>query len=145
MSLLAVVQDVCAVVGVAQPTTSIFAAIGSNRTMFEMLALANEMAQRIAYDTRDWQGLQRSVTYSGNGTATDFALPADYKRMLLTSNVRMSTNPQQSMRFISDYDEMTVDQLREYITTHTGIAPTGSLGHKSLKRLAQDIKPSKAA
>jgi len=105
MSLLAVVQDVCAVVGVTQPTTSIFAAIGSNRTMFEMLALANEMAQRIAYDTRDWQGLQRSVTYSGNGTATDFALPADYKRMLLTSNVRMSTNPQQSMRFISDYDE----------------------------------------
>ena len=44
-----------------------------------------------------------------------------------------------------DYDEMTVDQLREYITTHTGIAPTGALGHKSLKRLAQDIKPSKAA
>ena len=104
MSLLSVVQDVCAVVGVARPV-SVFAAIGSNRTMFEMVALANEMAQRIAYDTRDWQGLQRSVTYSGNGTATDFALPADYKRMLLTSNVRMSTNPQQPMRFISDYDE----------------------------------------
>jgi len=46
---------------------------------------------------------------------------------------------------VDDYDEMTVDQLREYITTHTGIAPTGALGHKSLKRLAQDIKPSKAA
>ena len=46
---------------------------------------------------------------------------------------------------VDDYDEMTVDQLREYITTHTGIPPTGALGHKSLKRLAQDIKPSKAA
>ena len=57
MSLLSVVQDVCAVVGVARPV-SVFAAIGSNRTMQEMVALANEMAQRIAYDTRDWQKLQ---------------------------------------------------------------------------------------
>jgi hypothetical protein len=44
-----------------------------------------------------------------------------------------------------DYDEMTIEQLREYITTHTGIAPTGSISHKTLKRMAQDIKPNKAA
>ena len=33
---------------------SVFSNITANRTMQEMLALANEMAQRIAYDTRDW-------------------------------------------------------------------------------------------
>ena len=103
MSLLSVVQDVCAVVGVARPV-SVFAAIGSNRTMFEMVALANEMAQRIAYDTRDWQDLQRSVTYPGTGTAADFALPADYKRMLLTMNLWRSTNTMTPMRFIPDPD-----------------------------------------
>jgi hypothetical protein len=45
-----------------------------------------------------------------------------------------------------DFDEMTVEQLRDYITTHTGQAPVGSnLNHKSLKRLALEVKPSKAA
>jgi DNA-binding IclR family transcriptional regulator len=53
MTLLSVVKDVCAVVGVLVPT-SVFSNITTNRTMQEMLALANEMAQRIAYDTRDW-------------------------------------------------------------------------------------------
>ena len=45
----------------------------------------------------------------------------------------------------ADYDDMTIEQLREYITAHTGIPPTGSLSHKSLKHLAQGIVKTKAA
>jgi hypothetical protein len=45
----------------------------------------------------------------------------------------------------TDFDEMTSDQLREYITSHTGVAPTGSLSHKTLKRIALEAQPSKAA
>jgi len=45
----------------------------------------------------------------------------------------------------TDYDDMTAEQLREYITAHTGIPPTGSLSHKSLKHLAQGIVKPKAA
>ena len=52
MTLLTVVKDVCSVVGVVQPS-SVFTNITGTRTMQEMLSLANEMAQRIAYDTRD--------------------------------------------------------------------------------------------
>ena len=33
--------------------------------MFEMLASANEMAQRIAYDTRDWTALRKQHTFLG--------------------------------------------------------------------------------
>jgi hypothetical protein len=109
MSLLTVVRDVCAVVGVAAPT-SVFASINTNRTMFEMLACANEMAQRIATDTRDWTTLRTSATLVGDGVATAFTLPANYKRMLLTSNVWRSTSTQQPMVFISDTDEW--DQRR---------------------------------
>ncbi len=106
MSLLSVVRDVCAVVGVAAPP-SVFAALGSNRTMFEMLACANEMAQRIAYDTRDWTMLRATATLVGDGVTTAFNLPANYKRMLLTTNVWRSTSTQQPMVFISDTDEWT--------------------------------------
>jgi len=104
MSLLSVVQQVCSVVGVARPQ-AVIPGIGSNRTMQEMFDLANEMAQRIAYDTRDWQGLRRQATFVGNGTQTAFDLPANYKRMLLTSNVWRSTSKVQPMRFIADPDE----------------------------------------
>jgi hypothetical protein len=44
-----------------------------------------------------------------------------------------------------DFDDMTIEQLRAYITANSGIPPTGSLSHKSLKHLAQGIAKPKAA
>lgn len=104
MTLLSVVKDVCAATGVAVPT-AVFSAINSNRTMQEMLSLANEMAQRTAYDMREWRQLKASQTYAGDGVTTAYNLPANYKRMLTTSNVWRSTSALQPMRFISDTDE----------------------------------------
>jgi len=125
MTLLTVVRDVCAAVGVVMPT-SVFSNITANRTMQEMLALANEMAQRIAYDNRDWTKLKATCTLAGDGafvppypippatkppdtvhvwTGTSaFDLPANYKRMLLTSNVWKTSSQYQPMRFIPDTD-----------------------------------------
>jgi len=56
---------------------------------------------------------------------------------------RAATTP--TLPTATDYDDMTIEQLREYIMAHTGIPPTGSLSHKSLKHLAQGIVKSKAA
>jgi hypothetical protein len=103
MTLLTVVNDVCAAVGVHQ-TTSVVANINANRTMFEMLALANEMAQRIAGDMRDWTMLRKSATFAGDGVKEAFDLPSDYLRMLTSSNVWRSTAPQHPMTFIPDTD-----------------------------------------
>ena len=113
MSLLSVVKDVCAVVGVQQPT-SVTSNLAANRTMQEMLALANEMAQRIAYDTRDWTIFRKVQTYSGDGVAAGFNLPANYKRMLLTANVWRSTQTLYPMRFVPDTDEWLNRRSRNY-------------------------------
>jgi hypothetical protein len=119
MSLLTVVRDVCAVVGVELPT-SVFTSISANRTMQEMVALANEMAQRIAYDTRDWTELQKAHTFLGADIDPDpnfvvgqgvYPLPADYKRMLLSTNLWRSTSSQRPLKFISDPDEWVQRQL----------------------------------
>jgi hypothetical protein len=117
MSLLTVVQDVCAVVGVPRPAT-VFTNINFNRTMQEMASLATEMAQRIAYDLREWRQMKTSVTFVGDavwdtaldppawsGGTMEFNLPANYLRMLLTTEVWRSTSSQQPMLFISDYNE----------------------------------------
>src|SRR6187397_899762 len=111
MSLLSVVRDVCAVVGVRYPQ-SVFSGITGNRTMQEMLALANEMAQRIAYDTRDWTKLKKMHTMTGDGVQSAFPLPADFKRMLLTSNVWYSQWTQAPLAFISNTDEWMVRRAR---------------------------------
>jgi len=112
MTLLTVVNDVCAAVGVHQ-TTSVVANINANRTMFEMLALANEMAARIAGDMRDWTMLRKQTTLTGTGvlvgnvmTGTEaFPLPADYLRMLTNSHVWRSTSTLQPMQFVPNTDE----------------------------------------
>lgn len=104
MTLLSVVKDVCAVVGVTVPV-SVTTGINANRTMQEMLALANEIAQRISYDTRDWTLFRKQQIFTGDGVASGFNLPSNYKRMLLTANVWRSTSALQPMRFVPDTDE----------------------------------------
>ena len=113
MTLLSVTRDVCAAVGVLVPT-SVFSNITGNRTMQEMLSLANEMAQRIAYDTRDWVKLRKTTTLTGDGTTTGFNLPADFQRMLLTSNVWLSSSTLTPARFVPDTDEWLNRRARNY-------------------------------
>jgi hypothetical protein len=117
MTLLSVVKDVCATVGVLVPQ-SVFSNITGNRTMQEMLSLANEMAQRIAYDARDWTDLKKVATFAGDGIKTAFDMPADYKRMLLNSNVWKSSNTLVPMRFIPDTDEWLNRRTRNYYDAH---------------------------
>jgi hypothetical protein len=116
MTILSVVQQVCPVVGVTVPT-SVFAGIGSNRTMQEMSALATEMAQRIAYDTREWTQQKQTQVFTGDGVKTAFNLPSDYLRMLLTANVWRSTQTAQPMTFIADTDEWLWRRARNWVNS----------------------------
>jgi hypothetical protein len=113
MTLLSVTKDVCAVVGVQLPT-SVFSGITGNRTMQEMLQLATDIVQMIAYDTRDWTRLKTTVTYAGDGHTAAFNLPANYKRMLLSANVWRSTSSMTPSRFIPDTDEWLQRRARHW-------------------------------
>lgn len=103
MTLLTVIQGVCPVIGVTVPQ-SIFSNLMTNRTMQELLALANEVAQTIAYDTREWTQLVTPYTIDGTGAAS-YPLPANYKRMLLNANIWANTYPLAALRFIPSMDE----------------------------------------
>ena len=43
------------------------------------------------------------------------------------------------------FNDMTYEQLVDYVTTHTGTAPVGNNSRKTLTRMAMTVKPSKAA
>lgn len=53
----------------------------------ELCDLVNEVAKVIT-DYADWQGLTRLATITGDGEETEFALPDDYSRQLLRSDVQ---------------------------------------------------------
>lgn len=113
MSLLTVCQDVCAVVGVMRPA-SIFSGLMTSRTQQELLALANEMAQRIAADHREWTALYRVGTFTGDGFTNVFQVPVNFRRLLLTSNVYRSSFPQLPMTFLPNPDDVLQRQLTGY-------------------------------
>jgi hypothetical protein len=83
MTILAVFEQLCPVIGLAVPTT----VYGStDREHVELQALANEMAVRIA-KAHDWTLLRTLKTYTGDATTTQHALPTDYMRMLKKAQV----------------------------------------------------------
>lgn len=110
MSVLSVVKDVCMAVGV-NPPTSLFATSVQPRTQAELLSLANEIAQRLSYDTREWTVLKKLATFAGDGVATAFEMPVDYQRMMLTSQVRKASAPRTPLRFVADTDEWMTRRL----------------------------------
>jgi len=40
----------------------------------------------------------------------------------------------------AEFDDMSIEQLREFITTNSGHAPHGSIGRKTLIRMASDVQ-----
>ena len=44
-----------------------------------------------------------------------------------------------------EFDGMSLEQLRAFVTAHTGQAPLGSLNRKNLLRLAREAQPKEAA
>ena len=83
MPLIDVAKEVAKRVGVEVPTV---VASSTDRTMVEMLSIANEMATSIV-DAYDWQTLSLIYTITGDGTTESHALPADYRRMLKKAQV----------------------------------------------------------
>ena len=94
--------------------------LGPNRTAPHAdrtaVAFANEMAQRIAYDVREWTALKAIYTFTGDGIADRFALPANFRDLLLTSQIYPSATPTQPLRFINDTDEWLARRMIQQTT-----------------------------
>jgi hypothetical protein len=113
MSILSVVKDVCMANGVNPPTTMFGTSI-QPRTQAELLSLANETAQKIAYDVREWRALKSIQTFTGDGVADRFALPPDFKRMLLTSQVYPSASTNTPLKFVPDANEWLLRRINNW-------------------------------
>lgn len=102
MTILSVIKSVCSVIGIDIPSEVY---TSTEPAMVEMQAMANEMAQRIAFDGRDWTKLKALATLTGDGSALGFNLPADYQRMLKKARLWPSASPYAPFAHYADTDQ----------------------------------------
>lgn len=100
MTIGSVISEVAPVISVAVPD-NIFGS--DEREHVELVALANEMAQRIA-EANEWQVIKRLQSYTGNGETDAWDLPDGYDRMpqkqaVYTSRMVMP------LEHVQDHDE----------------------------------------
>lgn len=111
MTILQVCVETSAVIGLTIPTL-VFGS--TQREHVELGALANEMAKRIAFDGRDWQALKATATITGDGSATDFALPTNWKRMLKTASLWPSNTPWTPLTHYTDDNDWLAFAVQGY-------------------------------
>lgn len=119
MAILDVIQDVCTVIGLTVPA-GVFGS--TDREHVELKSLANEMAQRIAFDSRDWTRLKTLGTLTGDGSAQSFDLPADYQRMLKKAALWPSASPYAPFAHYPDSDQwlgITVQNFQNLVGAWT--------------------------
>lgn len=120
MTILSVCQQVAPVIGLKIPTAVM---ASTEREHLELAALANEMAERIAFDlSYDWTMLKRVATITGDGLADGFDLPDDYKRMLKKARIWPSSSPYASLTHYPDSDQwlgMEVQNFQQLIGAWT--------------------------
>lgn len=102
MAILSVFQQAATVIGMDVPTAVMSS---TEREHVELAALANEMAERIAFDLYDWSVLKKIATLTGDGVATEFAFPTDYRRMLKKAALWPSREPNCALPHCPDIDE----------------------------------------
>lgn len=112
MTVLSVIQQAAPRIGIAVPS-EVFT--DTSRTGIELQEAINEAAKGMV-DDYDWQSLKTIATATGDGSATEFGLPADYGRMLKKSRLWPSEEPTTPVVFFTDADkwlEMEVSQVSE--------------------------------
>lgn len=91
--------------------TSVFSS--TDTFAVELAALSTEAARAIG-KAHDWRKLTTLKTHTGDGTTTQFALPADYDRMPVKAAV-FSTSYMLPMESVHDLDEWMDRELRSFV------------------------------
>lgn len=67
------------------------------------------------------------------------------RNTILEEDAKLLKQVADSRKGDDEFDAMSLEQLREFITTNTGKAPMGSSNRKTLVRMAMECRPDKAA
>ncbi len=110
MSVLSVYQEAAPKMGLTRPTQLV---ADTGETSLEVQATIAEVAG-IIRDKYDWQAYKAIGTLTGDGSALDFAFPANYARMLLEAKMWPSSQPNRPLHHVMDSDEWLGLQVQNF-------------------------------
>jgi len=115
-------------------------------TVEQLVALDGQELKNIGPNGREWKNRAQEYLAESKGNAPGAQLAAELEALRARNAVLEEDNEAlKKTGGEGQFRDMTEDQIREYITTNTGHAPTGNLNRKTLVRMAMDARPNRAA
>jgi hypothetical protein len=113
----------------------------------EQLALIDgQELKNLGPGGRDWKNRAIEYIAESKASAPNAQMQAELEAMRAQLAVLQEDNEAlKKTGGEGPFKDMTVEQIRDYITTHTGQAPLGNISRKTLVRMALDARPDKAA
>jgi len=120
-------------------------------TVEQLAAIEGAELKNLGPNGRDMKNAATEYIEEGRSSAPNMKMMAELEALkarnaILEEDLQAKKNRPQSAE--DQFEEMSLDQLREYITTNTGQAPMGnisSMNKKTLVRMAMDCRPEKVA
>ena len=115
----------------------------------EMLAeLDGQPLKNLGLGGREMKNKAEQYIAESQQKVPDIQLAAEVEALRLKNDVletdlkMLREKAQSSEKADNLFDEMTTDQIKDFIATHTGHAPQGQLNRKVLVRMASEARPS---
>lgn len=117
-------------------------------TAEQLAAVDGQELKNLGPGARDWKNRAIEYIAQSRNNAPNMELQArleaaEARNQVLEQDVE--TLRQRRAVAEAQFDDMTDDELRDFIRTHTGTVPVGQPAHKTLVRMAMEARPSKAA
>jgi len=117
-------------------------------TVEALAELDGQPLKNLGSGGREWKNAAMEYIAAGKLAAPNLQMEAELaalraRNAVLEEDAVAKKTVQQ--RIEAEFEEMELPQLREYIATHTGQPPMGSMNKKTLIRMAVECRPAKAA
>ena len=115
-------------------------------TVEQLAAVDGQELKNLGQGAREWKNRSAEYIAESASNAPNTQLAAELEA-LRARNAVLEEDNEALKRTGGEgpFKDMTEEQIRAYITTHAGSAPVGALNRKTLVRMAESVRPDKAA
>lgn len=110
MTILATIQAASMKLGIERPAVVMSS---TEQEHLELKAVANEMAEEIG-KAAEWELLKKLHTFTGDGSETEFDLPADFDRMPKEAQLRSTRWDGGRLEHVESHDDWLSRQLQNF-------------------------------
>ena len=117
-------------------------------TVEALAAIDGAELKNLGQGGRDWKNSAEAYLEESRRGAPNLQLMAELDALKARNAILeedLALKKAREAQGVSEFSTMTLEQLREYITTNSGQAPLGSLNKPNLIRMAESCKPDKVA